>query len=365
MATRNAGIISKIMFNSNSNSINLSKSTDSRSPMKIIDLVMDSDGESDPESFFSHSSSSPSLGLSTIRHTAANYNGKKSNKPLEKIIDPQKREIIDLVSDSDGDSTRSSDSEPSDRTPPSPNDDENTGNDDDETIGTGNDEATNDLSFNKEMRTKRERENDEKIDQEKINKKIKSSSSSSALSRLVKEEFKCSSVEFGAADIIDEVEEIGVTDTTTDTSPMNRIMKEENDFDDIVIVGGNLITASDMPHQRESCSIYPFTPIQSSSYENSNRLFCLKCYCYVCDIIASDCIDWKENHCNASFKQSKWKEMKSSVRVKLMALIIGIFPSPSDRSQFLDTLEKKLSAIQSNRSDPSLGVEKLSSLILG
>eukprot|EP01031_Cornospumella_fuschlensis_P031422 gene31422-37980_t len=89
---------------------------------------------------------------------------------------------------------------------------------------------------------------------------------------------------------------------------------------DIAIVCSTLTAGSTMPHQREACALHPFVPmstdqvisiIKSGAFgENPNIQHCAKCFCYVCEVTASDCI-WWASHCHATCKSSVWKEVKT------------------------------------------------------
>ena len=63
-------------------------------------------------------------------------------------------------------------------------------------------------------------------------------------------------------------------------------------------------------HMRFQCGVHPFITVDSSKIQSpseqarrqaANRLFCNKCYCYICDIPASQCKNWLE-HCLAHDK---------------------------------------------------------------
>jgi hypothetical protein len=88
---------------------------------------------------------------------------------------------------------------------------------------------------------------------------------------------------------------------------------QDNDDDvDIRIIGstGNNALA-DFAHSREDCVIYPFS-------SKDPKVCCPKCYCYVCDIKASDCTKW-DIHCQAKRNEIKWTRQRSKVRNKRKA----------------------------------------------
>jgi hypothetical protein len=55
---------------------------------------------------------------------------------------------------------------------------------------------------------------------------------------------------------------------------------------------------SDFPHSREDCVVHPIV--------NDAELHCPKCFCYVCDVLVADCVNWRV-HCSARFQDSYWK----------------------------------------------------------
>ena len=55
---------------------------------------------------------------------------------------------------------------------------------------------------------------------------------------------------------------------------------------------------SDFPHSREYCSEHPINDDPKKS--------CVLCYCYVCDIPASECTEWTK-HCKARYQDPKWR----------------------------------------------------------
>ena len=62
-------------------------------------------------------------------------------------------------------------------------------------------------------------------------------------------------------------------------------------------------------HMRQHCTQFPFILNKKKGRKNNNMKICDKCYCYVCDIIASSCKNWG-THCNASEKGTYWSRMR-------------------------------------------------------
>merc|ERR1712025_336506 len=54
-----------------------------------------------------------------------------------------------------------------------------------------------------------------------------------------------------------------------------------------------------MPHGRHDCLQYRFG-------EGKNASICGTCYCYMCDVLASECKSWEGNHCDATPADTKW-----------------------------------------------------------
>ena len=116
---------------------------------------------------------------------------------------------------------------------------------------------------------------------------------------------------FGEANFGDEVVEVAPAETTAEVAQLLQATSSNGaNGDDVEFVGGNATVASEMPHARESCTQFLFTPVPHTSNEKR----CHFCYCYVCDTIASDCWEWTM-HCNATLKNETWRrerKMRSS-----------------------------------------------------
>jgi len=73
-----------------------------------------------------------------------------------------------------------------------------------------------------------------------------------------------------------------------------------NDNDDVQVVG--TVGHIRLPHMRQHCTEKPFQSIANTTYaaqRGNNKNYCEDCYCYVCDVKASDCAVW-DTHCNAT-----------------------------------------------------------------
>jgi hypothetical protein len=142
----------------------------------------------------------------------------------------------------------------------------------------------------------------------------------------VKEEFP--SKKFGEADNDDVTEVRGLNDEMeVEQSKPAKDICDVDDDDVITFVGGNLQGLGDMPHQRESCSQYQFIRSGMGS-DKINSRFCSFCYCYICEIPASKCLEWN-NHCQATYKLDSYRRENKSRKAKLFLLMNSDF-----RAQF-------------------------------
>ena len=84
---------------------------------------------------------------------------------------------------------------------------------------------------------------------------------------------------------------------------------EESDEDCVVV---ECRQADILPHCRADCPVYPYKfteNVKIGAFED-NAKFCDKCFCYICDKKASECLSWnapREPHCNANSKSACWK----------------------------------------------------------
>ena len=65
------------------------------------------------------------------------------------------------------------------------------------------------------------------------------------------------------------------------------------------------LALSDFPHARENCASFRFADDPARTCEH--------CFCYVCDIAASSCTQWKE-HCHATHTQVAWRQKREACR---------------------------------------------------
>lgn len=77
---------------------------------------------------------------------------------------------------------------------------------------------------------------------------------------------------------------------------------DDNDDDEVVLVGSSCSTYDELPHLRFDCTRHHWDHRELASA----ILTCPSCYCYLCDRPVSACISWTE-HCFAKRSDSKWK----------------------------------------------------------
>jgi hypothetical protein len=75
--------------------------------------------------------------------------------------------------------------------------------------------------------------------------------------------------------------------------------------DECVVVGRSTSAIETLPHARADCVIHPFAA--------GARTFCDSCYCYVCDVPATDCGSWTV-HCQATHADPFWREERTQHR---------------------------------------------------
>ena len=82
-----------------------------------------------------------------------------------------------------------------------------------------------------------------------------------------------------------------------------QILGDGDDGIEVLAVNGS--GGFDLPHSRSDCTKHKFNPTEAIQYHSSslplstlaNAKHCDKCYCYVCDVLASECIEWR-THCH-------------------------------------------------------------------
>ena len=132
------------------------------------------------------------------------------------------------------------------------------------------------------------------------------------------------------------------TDTASSNNPQNATTNPSMEMDDLEITSSNTTNANiDYPHMRHFCGVHDFTRnVASNGYLNNNSKCCTKCYCFVCDRLASECTLWngptmeggeleggkggssqatvleKEKHCHAHDKDTYWVQKREVAMIK-------------------------------------------------
>ena len=69
----------------------------------------------------------------------------------------------------------------------------------------------------------------------------------------------------------------------------------------------------DLPHARCHCPAHAF-----GAGPQSHARTCARCYCWVCDVAASACLEWA-SHCHAHDRDEGWRALRESVRARARA----------------------------------------------
>lgn len=101
-----------------------------------------------------------------------------------------------------------------------------------------------------------------------------------------------------------------------------------------------------LPHMREYCPIHQMV-VEPTKY-------CQKCFCFVCDKLASQCTVW-HLHCHAKDKTPKWlKERKSCKRQRGSTSSFIVVDEPLEEERKLLSNREVLSAIRYTSRQPRL-----------
>ena len=96
----------------------------------------------------------------------------------------------------------------------------------------------------------------------------------------------------------------------------------------------------DLIHARHSCGVTQFIyDAATQGYLNNNEQYCEKCYCFVCDVPASECKQWTEEgkdkngggrgaHCHAHNKDAKWVQLRDATLKSN-----GVVKAPDDHGE--------------------------------
>ena len=103
-------------------------------------------------------------------------------------------------------------------------------------------------------------------------------------------------------------DEIQVVDAPSPKMTAVQTSTHQTCEEDIQLVG--TLNEQRLPHMRQHCTEHPFR----EAVVSGSRKFCSECYCYVCDIRASDCQRW-DDHFGATDQGSgslMWKNMREN-----------------------------------------------------
>lgn len=126
-----------------------------------------------------------------------------------------------------------------------------------------------------------------------------------------------------------------ITTTTTSTfrndnyamDNNNNNNNDDHEGDNEIEITSSSVTNPnvDYPHMRHLCGVYPFHHTKENNgndtdedSKNRNKLYCPKCYCYICDTLASECKLWEGegNHCSAHDKNLKYVHLREVVALR-------------------------------------------------
>ena len=106
---------------------------------------------------------------------------------------------------------------------------------------------------------------------------------------------EASMVDFHDAD--DVVVVVNPVNTQVELSPA-----EASADDEVSCVGATGVM--NLPHARMHCTRFPFNNQEPT--DSSHSKYCSECYCWLCEVLASKCVDWCA-HCQAFDRSPYWK----------------------------------------------------------
>ena len=90
--------------------------------------------------------------------------------------------------------------------------------------------------------------------------------------------------------------------------------EDDEEEEDLMVVGEKAGILDALPHARPECPTRRFTRDGAAA---SNALFCPRCYCFVCDIPASECEAWSSSgHCHAFLDAGMWTGERDARRLR-------------------------------------------------
>jgi len=100
-------------------------------------------------------------------------------------------------------------------------------------------------------------------------------------------------------------------------------MQDSDEEDSCLVVGQTGTFSSDLPHARAHCANRPFQVTKERVGQEeggNNEQFCPNCFCYVCDVKASECQGWlRVGHCHAHDKDPHWRALREFTRIEMLS----------------------------------------------
>ena len=108
--------------------------------------------------------------------------------------------------------------------------------------------------------------------------------------------------------VIDAPLQVIATITSSSSSSSSSQTVPADDSKELEIVGTTGQNAlEDFPHARQDCVKFPMN-------KSTAIFFCNNCYCYVCDVKASECPSWLNSHCRAKKGDFLFENMRRQAR---------------------------------------------------
>ena len=97
---------------------------------------------------------------------------------------------------------------------------------------------------------------------------------------------------------------------------------QDSEEDELVIVGCSGTFSADLPHARAHCVNRPHRIVKDrvGVEGDNNEQYCPNCFCYVCDVKASQCHGWlRVGHCHAHDKDPYWRALREFTRIEMLS----------------------------------------------
>jgi len=97
---------------------------------------------------------------------------------------------------------------------------------------------------------------------------------------------------------------------------------QDSDEDELVIVGCSGAFSAELPHARAHCVNRPHRIVKDrvGVEGDNNEQYCPNCFCYVCDVKASQCQGWlRVGHCHAHDKDPYWRALREFTRIEMLS----------------------------------------------